>query len=290
MKIVVKFVLVFLFSSLTASVLVPEDPNTHDQKPFVTARILGQLGNNLFQVATASALAWDNNAEPCFPDFFPTSVVYQHVFFRFKNKLPNVPITFEWNEPSPTYRAISYQPNMLMSGYFQSEKYFVRHRDRLLESLAPHPDDLAYMRKKYQQLLDHPNTVGIQIRYYKWEFPATDSAYPQYGKDYLEKTMSLFPESSLFVVSCNNLDFARKSIPHWAKNVIFIENEPHYIDFYLLSYCKHNIITNSTFGWWAAWLNQNPNKIIVRPTKWTGYLDGSEACPKEWLSIDAKHE
>jgi len=270
-------------------IISSEDTNIHKQKPFVTARIYGQLGNNLFQVATTSALAWDNNAEPCFPDFSSESALYQHVFFRFKNKLPNNQITFEWHEPIPTYHAITYRPNMLMIGYFQNENYFAHYRDRLLELFAPHPDDLAYIRKKYAQILDHPNTVGVQLRYYKWEFP-TENTYPQYGKDYLDKAMSKFDQSSLFIISSNNLDFARKSIPEWAKNVIFLEHEPNYIDFYVLSLCKHNIITNSSFGWWAAWLNQNPNKIIVRPAYWSAYIQGPDACPKEWLAIDADHE
>jgi len=270
-------------------VLSHEHVNTQDQKPFVTARIYGQLGNNLFQVAVASALAWDNNAEPVFQDFSSNSALYQHVFFRFKNKLPKKPITFEWHEKISTYHTIPYHPNMLMIGYFQSEQYFAHYRARLLELFAPHPNDLTYIQKKYQHVLDHPNTVGVQIRYYKWEFP-TETMFPQYGKDYLEKTMALFPQDSLFVVSSNNIDFARKNIPEWAKNVLFLEREENYIDLYVLSLCKHNIITNSTFGWWAAWLNQNPNKIIVRPATWTAYINGSDACPKEWLSVDAHYE
>lgn len=260
----------------------------HQEKSFVTARIYGQLGNNFFQVATACALAWDNDAEPYFPDFTPTSVVYQRVFFRFKNTPPNDPAAFEWNEPTYAYHPITYHPNMNLVGYFQSEKHFAHHRNRLLKLFAPHPDDLTYIQKQYQHILDHPQTVGIQLRYYKWEYP-TETLYPQYGKDYLEKAMKEFPESSLFVVSSNNLEFARNAIPESMKNVIFIENEPHYIDFYLLSLCKHTIITNSSFGWWAAWLNQNPNKIIVRPPVWINGLPTQDVCPEEWICIDATY-
>lgn len=252
--------------------------------PFVTAYLQGQLGNNLFQVATASALAWDNQAEPCF-DFDIKSAVFRHVFFRCKNRLPRH-ISFEWKEPSYAYHPIPYYPDMRIRGYFQSEKHFAHHRNRLLQLFAPRPKDLAYMETKYRWLLKHPNTVGVQIRYYKWEFPTGDM-YPQYGKEYLEEAMALFPKSTLFVVSSNNLDFARKAIPTWAKNVTFLENEPHYIDFYLLSFCKHNIITNSSFGWWSAWLNQNPDKIVVRPAIWVNGLPNEDICPEHWHVIDA---
>lgn len=258
------------------------------EKPFVSARIYGQLGNNLFQVATASALAWDNNAELYFEYFDINSPVYQHIFFRFKNLPYCKQIQFQWKEPSYAYHNISYQPNMQIDGYFQSEKYFYKYRQRLLEMFSPPLEDLLYLQKKYSLILSHPNTVGVQIRYYKDELPE-DSLYPQYGKEYLKTAVSLFPESSLFIISSNNIEFARKSIPHWITNVIFIENEPNYIDLQILKSCKHNIITNSSFGWWAAWLNENPNKIIVRPSVWIHVLPTQDVCPKEWVTLNTPY-
>jgi len=261
----------------------------HADENFITARIYGQLGNNLFQVATASALAWDNNAMPYFPDFNSQSQVFRHIFFRTNNNPPCNQISFEWSEPTYAYYPIPYHPNMKISGYFQSEKYFAHHRERLVELFAPLPEDLAYIQKQYDWLLAHPHTVGVQIRYYKWEFP-TEDIYPQYGKDYLETAMATFAPDSLFVVSSNNIDFAKKCIPNWVENVYFIENEPNYIDFHLLSLCKHNIITNSSFGWWSAWLNQNPDKIIVRPSLWINGLPTQDVCPEEWISIYSNYE
>lgn len=263
----------------------PREPAMAEEKPFVTAKIYGQMGNNLFQVATACALAWDNGAEARFPDFDPASTSYQHLFFRCKRDSSEEEIEFVWNEPVYSYQPVTYHPNMQLIGYFQSEKYFAHHRSRLLELFAPSPTDLAYLHKKYHALLTHPFTVGIQIRYYKFEFP-TEDIYPQYGKAYLEKAIAHFPPSTLFVVSSNNLDFARENMPSNASNVYFIENEPAYIDFFLLSLCKHNIITNSSFGWWSAWLNQNPEKIVIHPAQWIHGLPTQDVCPKEWISID----
>ncbi len=273
---------------LFCMMLNPSRTWAEGEKPYVIANIYNQLGNNFFQVAAASALAWDNGAEPHFPDFDSNSVVYQHVFFRFSNQLPKAPLSFFWEEPIFSYQSIPYQPNMLIHGYYQSEKYFSHHREKLLELFAPHPDDLEYIQNKYQHILSHPNTVGVQLRYYKWEHPHED-LFPQYGKEYLKKTMGLFPKSYLFVISSNNIEYARKCVPSFAKNVIFIENEPHYIDFYILSMCKHNIITNSTFGWWSAWLNQNPKKVVVRPSYWIKGLPTQDVCPDEWISVKSKH-
>jgi hypothetical protein len=257
-------------------------------RPFVMSHIIGQLGNNLFQVATASALAWDNQAEPRFPDFGRKVPAHPHVFSRCNTDKPSQKIRFKWYEPSHTYQAIPFHPNMRINGYFQSEKYFAHHRERILQLFAPLESDLIYMREKYAWLIDHPNSVGVQIRYYRNE-TLPENMYPQYGKAYLEKAMRHFPEDSLFVVSSNNLDFAKSSVPAWAKNVVFLQDEPNYIDLYLLSFCKHNIITNSSFGWWAAWLNQNPNKIVVRPSAWINGIPCEDVCPNAWVEINAEY-
>ena len=278
-----------LFQKVASAPVCPEPgfslgglPNTH--KPFVTAQLIGQMGNNMFEVAAACALAWDHHAEPYFDGFDPSSPLYQHLFFRCNRILPRK-LRSIWYEPSFAFQPISYRPDMQIYGYFQSEKYFSHYRDRLLALFAPCPDDLDYIQTKYRRLLEDPNIVGVQLRYYRWECPE-GKKYPQYGKEYVEKAMAHFPKSSLFVVSSNNLDYARTCIPEWAKNVVFIENKADYIDFFLLSICKHNITSNSSFGWWSAWLNQNPDKIVVRPPLWVKGLPTRDiVCPKEWVVI-----
>lgn len=263
-------------------------------KPYVIASVYAQMGNNMFQIATACALAWDNDAEAYFPDLLTNQLDKipfnnQHMFFRCATKPPEQPLSASFSEPSFAYSKIAFYPNMHINGFFQSEKYFKHHQDKLLELFAPHPDYAAHIEKKYGEILKQPNTVGIQIRWY-YEDP-TGAIHIQYGRDYLDKAMHLFPEDSVFIVSSNNVALARQNIPNWAKNVVFLENEPHYIDFFVLSLCKHNIITNSTFGWWAAWLNKNPEKKIVAPRV---YLNPNSAIPTQdmlpdsWVKLDAK--
>lgn len=241
----------------------------------------------MFQIATASAIAWDHGQEATFPDLWNFPEVYNHVFFRCKREKCRV--DFVWQEPLYSYTPIPFQSNMALIGYFQSEKYFAHHRARLTQLFSPHPTDLEYILTKYSWLLDHPQTVGIQLRYYKSEFPDTDM-YPQYGRKYFEKAMSLFPKNSLFIVSSNNLAYARTHIPTENKEVVFLEGEPYYIDFYLLSFCHHNIITNSSFGWWSAYLNDYPNKIVVAPLVWVNGLPAQDVCPQEWIRIEADYE
>ncbi len=251
--------------------------------PYVIGELLGQSGNNFFQIAVTSALAWDNGAEPFFPQLncFPT--LYQHYFSRCRAVPPSEAISFEWREPSMRYHPIPYQPNMKVVGYLQSWRYFDHYRERLISLFAPTPVDLRLIQRRYGEVINQPNTVGIQIRYY-FEDPYT---YPQYGRDYLQKAMALFPDTSVFIVSSNRIEFAKREMPIEGRNVIFLENTPSYIDFYILSLCKHNIITNSTFGWWSAYLNKNPNKIVVCPRHWSGY-DTTDLRPENWIQIEAE--
>lgn len=278
----------FLYSALLfCFCMVPIYPsgikNGTSKKPYIIGSLLGQLGNRMFEVATVSALAWDNNAEAYFPELTPSE--YAHIFSRCKKQPPSMKVDFEWATPTYGYKPIPFRPNMKLAGYCQSEKYFMHQRERILQLFAPRPVDLKYIQKKYAHILNHPNSVSVHLRYYYAEKPDEDT-FVQYDREYFEKAMALFSNTALFVVTSDNIAFARQNIPTENRNVIFIEKEPYYIDFFLQSMCKHNIISNSTFSWWSAWLNKNPNKKVVRPLVW---LSGQPDIggPDEWVKIDA---
>lgn len=260
-----------------------------EDKLYVIGSILGGLGNQMFEVATTCALAWDNNAEPYFPDFIPLlphSKSLHHVLFRCALYPPANEISCEWATPVYGYESIPFTNAMKLSGYSQSEKYFAHYRDRLIQFFAPKHSDLQYIKRKYGRILGHPQSVCVHVRYYFAEKP-DEPAFRQYDEEYYEKAMDLFTNDVLFVVISDNMNFAKTIISTEGRNVIFIENEPHYIDFFLQTLCKHNIIGNSTFSWWGAWLNQNPGKIVIRPAEWIGgYPDIGG--PDSWIKIDAK--
>jgi len=270
--------------------------------PFVIGKLRDQLGNNMFQIATTCAHAWDNKAIPYFPDLsrklddgMPTN--YEHVFFRLNAEEPEGDVTFEWKCPLTsnfTYHPIPYQDNMcIRSGTFQSETYFAKYRPLILELFAPHPDDLELIKSKYSHILNHPNTVGVQVRWFGCEHDLLWNQYlVQYGYDYFDKAMSKFPEDTLFIITSSDAAFAKANIPDWPKNMIVLD-EPYYIEFFILSRCKHQIISNSTFGWWAAWLNQNPDKIIIRPELWVDPEHAidypvNDVYPPSWIIVESK--
>lgn len=260
-----------------------------EDQPYITGSILGGLGNQLFEVATTCALAWDHGAEPYFPDYIPLlphSQDLHHVLFRCALYPPTTDISCEWATPVYGYQPIPFTNKMKLSGYSQNEKYFAHHRDKLIALFSPKDSDLQYIKNKYTEILNHPHTVCVHVRYYFAEKP-DDPAFRQYDEEYYEKAMRLFSDQALFIVISDNMEFAKKIISTKNRQILFIEQEPSYIDFFLQTLCKHNIIGNSTFSWWGAWLNQNPGKIVVRPAKWMdGYPDIGG--PDSWIRVQAK--
>ncbi len=255
--------------------------------PYVSAWIMGGLGNKLFQVAAASALAWDNGAEAVFPGLDASPAHYEHVFRRC-HAGPDRDWE-DWHEPSYSYSPIPFRPNIRLRGYFQSERYFAHHRERILSLFRPLPGDREYLNRAFSWLIDRPDTVGVPIRYWRGEFPDSDR-FPQYGRTYLERAMTHFPGSPLFVVSSNDLEYARAILPAQMENVYVLEGHPDYLDLFVLSACRHQIIMSSTFGWWAAWLNQNDEKIVVRPSIWLKDRPDDDPCLPEWLVVEAPEE
>ena len=83
--------------------------------------------------------------------------------------------------------------------------------------------------------------------------------------------------------------------PEWVKNNFsFLENsliidwnkgKDSWQDMMLMSHCKHNIIANSSFSWWGAWLNNNNNKIVIAPKKWFNTFEAPYIVPNEWIRI-----
>ena len=80
--------------------------------------------------------------------------------------------------------------------------------------------------------------------------------------------------------------------PEWVnanfeiENAIYVQHNTgsdSWQDMYLMSQCKHNIIANSSFSWWGAWLNSNPSKIVIAPTKWWRLFEKDDVVPDEWI-------
>ncbi len=240
--------------------------------PLVTCDMRGGLGNQLFEIATTLAYAWDYGAIPIFPDLNRSTYrLNDHrdkLFFRLNASAPPRPFSAHYSEISwHSSETIPFQPDQKLYGYFQSWERFDHYRDRLLELFAPPQSVLDYLNQKYSVLISHPKTVSVHVRTANL-FKHEEKIHYFVGMEYYKKAMSLFPPDTLFVVFGDRINWCKKHFIELGWPCVFIEGNDEIEDMFLMSMMKHNIIPNSTFSWWASYLNQNPGKITIVPESW----------------------
>lgn len=266
----------------------------------IYAQLLGGIGNISFIVATAYALGLDNHDETIFSNTLSTithrknEAWWFRTFFRKIKRGGRPLIKVKYQEPGFLYKKIPYYPNMQIHGYFQSEKYFKHRRREILELFTDYKQDILnslqlkldllpgkkislHIRRADYLKLQHTHNV-LPIHYYQ---NAINIMKKSLGKDYNDYIYLIFSDD---IEWCKTQKFF-KQLP----DVHFIEDSDpltkgpvEVFQLYLMSMCDHNIIANSSFSWWGAWLNENPNKIVIAPNKW---FANEKNGPKQWDTI-----
>lgn len=242
---------------------------------YVTVRLMGQFGNQLFEIATAYAYSLDHGLPLTIPDLKsnPNDGIPYNAKMVFLHKLPSYspkrPPSLIWKEPSYNYSLIPDARRIELRGYFQSEKYFVHRRKEILELFAAPEEFNQHILAKYPFLSSDQLIVGIQIRDYRSYTPSGEY-HPTIGRKYYERAIALFPEDTIFMVSSNNREYAKECTQGLAKNIVYL-NADYLEEFYTLVLCKSFIISNSSFGWWAAWLSTTEDKRVIVPDPWFSF-------------------
>jgi hypothetical protein len=237
----------------------------------ITCELMGGLGNQLFQIATTIYLAKENNDDFCF-DIDTHNVHWQgnkasvyrgSIYSRLKNETFDVENTF--NENGHEFKKIDYKTNMKIVGYFQSEKYFSKYRDNILDLFKPTDEINNYISEKYGNYLNK-KTCSLHVRH--GDYLTLAAHHQPLQMKYYQEAIKHFDSDTLFIVFSDDIEWCKSVFK--GDNFIFIENESDIIDLYLMSMCKNNIIANSSFSWWGSWLNKNENKKVIAPSKWFG--------------------
>lgn len=165
------------------------------------------------------------------------------------------------------------EDNVLLVGYWQSERYFKHIRNLLLEDFAI-KDPLAGKDLEFAKEIKATDSVSLHIRRGDYVTNAqTNSVHgtcsPAYYTQAIKQIVARVAAPHFFVFS-DDPEWARQNIkdPHPMTYVTHNDASKNYGDLRLMSLCKHNIIANSTFSWWGAWLNRNPDKVVVAPERW----------------------
>jgi hypothetical protein len=263
----------------------------------IYCNLKGGLGNILFQIAATKSYAIDIGVEASFPNLVQQlklinddsvyNPLIKHGFeyeIIFKNLLRESPINAKIVKFPFEYIEHKVNDNTIIDGFFQSEKYFNHNRKKILELLNIPSEIKEIIDGKYKDILNH-KTVSIHIR--RGDYVRHPNHHPTLDIEYYDKAVSFFGEDVNLVVFSDDIDWCKRSLKY-NNNTIYIDNEKDYIELYLMSLCDHNIIANSSFSWWGAWLNKNENKMVIGPKKWFGNAiqhNTDDIIPSSWIKI-----
>lgn len=255
----------------------------------IISKIQGGLGNQMFQYSYGRYLSIKYNTKLYldirFYSGFQGNVVRTFLLDKFKNTEIDTNLNMIQNN-HPIYAIIddfNYkelpQPvdcNYYMDGYWQSERYFIESEDIIRNDFTP-------VNVQNVPLLD-TNTVSMHIR--RTDYVTSNGYHPVQTIDYYKNAIDLIGDYDNLFVFSDDIKWCKDNLNF--KNMIFMEGFSEIDDMIIMSMCKDNIISNSTFSWWGAWLNKNTNKKVIAPNKWFGdhvRLDTSNLIPKDWIKI-----
>lgn len=288
----------------------------------IITRVNGGLGNQMFQYAIAKALAIEfktdifldlqdyenSNGHPFALDKFTTQFrIASSKELRLFGKIPDygnplwLRVLRKIITPTEcTEKDFHYSANNLdsagkytyLSGYWQCEKYFIHIREQLLQDFKPR---LGYSSKTNELLSKAQNTKSVSIHIRRGDYvqnPSTNSYHGTCSIDYYKSAINEISRSldnpSFFVFS-DDIIWAKENLNLWDDMFFVDHNDINHAweDLMLMANCKHNIIANSTFSWWGAWLNNNVNKIVIAPDRWfnNANLDYKDVVPETWIKI-----
>lgn len=225
-----------------------------------------RLGNNLFQFAAALSLS--SEITICVPliNEYQATLIFSETFFKgfpILNYIPDGIQTYE--EPYYHYNQIPYikGSDLILKGYFQSYKYF--DREKILNQFYIDKSTLSFIQLTYPEIFNESFT-SIHVR--RGDYLKMLYKHPFSGLKYYKKAIDIIGRDENYIVVSDDIIWCKSNLK--LKRVIFVENTSPIIDIYIQTYCKNNIISNSSFSWWAAYLNKNEGKVIA-PKMWFGF-------------------
>lgn len=274
----------------------------------IIVKLLGGLGNQMFQYAAARSLAEQNSTDVMFDlswfdqdfDANTTPRYYELSCFsldatahkydgtaraRLRRRLAK-----QYTEPhfhyDENFKKLS--KNAVLNGYFQSEKYFIDIREILLLDFTWKKKPEGKNQELLEQIQQDPSSVSVHVR--RGDYVSNENAAKfhgltgaEYYKAAVKQILQKVKSPKLYVFSDD---------PGWCKQNLKFTQPTTYIshntdgseDMRLMKACGHNIIANSSFSWWGAWLNTNPDKVVIGPSRWFSHPESNtkDVIPSTW--------
>ena len=277
----------------------------------ISAKYVGGLGNQLFQIFNMISLSIDYKAEfyllnKSYSDsVFRNRLVYwDNLFHSLQSMLKDANFFREYkfiifNEKDFSYSKIilSENDNIMLEGFFQSYKYFIHNYDCILDILNFNKIQQENLNK-YISKYDFKNLNSIHFRLGDYKqltdcHPITNITYYIIAVENMIKQTKIydflvFYEKEDYDIVLNNCNFIKSSINEFNYKLINTDI-PDYEQMLCMSLCQNNIIANSSFSWWGAFLNKNKTKTVIYPSIWVGpkmnINSTTDMFPETWIKI-----
>lgn len=300
------------------------EKNRRNKKVIIT-KLIGGLGNQMFQYAAGLKLAKKNETELLLDisDFInytgrefalhnfnisgkilidsnninlidQNTNFFRRIFLNFHSLINGKTSISYIKEPY-----FHYYPKFLNSpcpcyidGYWQSEKYFFDIKKEIIEEFSL-IKPISELSLKILNKIKEKNSVSIHIR--RGDYITNSAANKFHGvcsSNYYYSAINLIKnnvENPYFLIFSDDIKWVKENLKI-SDEVIYVDHngfEKSHEDLFLMSRCSHHIIANSSFSWWAAWLSQNPGKIVITPTPWFDYPNYcyQDIIPNDWIKI-----
>ncbi len=269
----------------------------------ITCKLMGGLGNQLFQIATTICCAMKYKKKFGFLNekelFVPNATQRYSYWDTFLDTLKpflydNIQNVSVYKEKTYTYEEIKLEQseNTMLVGYYQSAKYFDDMKSTLFKLIK------LDEKKKMLEQIDVQSTISIHFRL--GDYKLLTHIYEILPYEYYENSINYMIDKTASIKKvmyfCEDDDVSEVNIiidklREKFYNLSFERGDNMLTDYeqmILMSRCKYNIIANSTFSWWAAYFNTNVDKIVCCPTRW--FIEGlhniQDLYPDEWIKID----
>ncbi|MCG2694793.1 alpha-1,2-fucosyltransferase [Candidatus Parcubacteria bacterium] len=181
--------------------------------------------------------------------------------------------------------------SVYLFGVWHSEKYFENIKDNIRKEITL-KKELGEILKKTEEKMQNSKSVSLHIR--RGDYITDQKAVKILGVlplNYYHKAIKIISskiQGPIFFIFSDDIDWVKENLKiNFPTIFVSNNNTKDYEELILMSKCKHNIIANSSFSWWGAWLNQNPNKIVIAPKNWfrDKSINTKDLAPEKWIKL-----
>lgn len=180
--------------------------------------------------------------------------------------------------------------NVIYWGMWQSPKYFSQVKKEIIDTYKFDRNMISQYTRSVLINIEQTNSVCVHLRrgdYMNDQYNGGFSrccppAYYERAINYINSKV----ENPFYYIFSDDIEYAKSVIK--ADCIFFVDGnkkEDAWQDMFLMSCCQHNIIANSTFSWWGAFLNLHDDKIVIAPKHWWYYLEKDDIIPDEWIRL-----